>query len=124
MYFIIKGKVGIISSEGIHLATLGSGKNFGEMAILKEGDVRSASVQAETDVSVAMMSTYDFKKICDLYQSFKTIITQVVIKRKVQNMQTRQKVVERTKKLSSRTIGFGGSTPKNREEARLSRVAN
>ena len=34
MYFIIKGQVNVISSEGIHLATLSVGKNFGEMALL------------------------------------------------------------------------------------------
>lgn len=44
MYFIIKGQVNIISSEGIHLAEIGVGKNFGEMALLQEGSVRSATV--------------------------------------------------------------------------------
>jgi signal-transduction protein with cAMP-binding, CBS, and nucleotidyltransferase domain len=44
MYFIIKGQVSIISSQGIHLATLGIGKNFCEMALLEEGNVRTASV--------------------------------------------------------------------------------
>jgi len=44
MYFIIKGQVNIISSEGIHLAQIGVGKNFGEMALLQEGSVRSATV--------------------------------------------------------------------------------
>ena len=34
MYFIIKGNVNIISSEGLHLARIGVGKNFGEMALL------------------------------------------------------------------------------------------
>lgn len=85
MFFIIKGQVSVISPEGIPLAQLGPGKNFGEMAILKEGDVRSASIQADTDVSVAVMSTHDFKKICDLYTTFKIIIMQVVTQRKLEN---------------------------------------
>ena len=57
MYFVIKDLVNVISSEGIHLAQIGVGKNFGEMALLQEGNVRSATVQAATDVSVAIMST-------------------------------------------------------------------
>jgi len=88
MYFIIKGKVNIISSDGIHLAEIGEGKNFGEMALLKEGSVRSASVQAETDVSVAIMSTTDFNKICDLYPQFKEIILEVAEKRAKENKTT------------------------------------
>jgi len=44
MYFIIKGNVNIISSEGLHLAQIGVGKNFGEMALLQEANVRSATV--------------------------------------------------------------------------------
>ena len=60
MYFIVKGNCNVISKEGIHLAQIGLGKNFGEMALLEEGAVRSATVQAATDVSVAIMSTADF----------------------------------------------------------------
>jgi CRP-like cAMP-binding protein len=74
MYFIIKGQVNVISSEGIHLAQLSAGKNFGEMALLQEGGLRSASVQAMTDVSVAIMAKADFKKICEVYPNFKARI--------------------------------------------------
>ena len=93
MSFIIKGQVNIISSEGIHLAQIGVGKNFGEMALLQEGSVRSATVQAATDVSVAIMSTQDFQKICDVYPTFKDRIMEVVKKRNMQNKATIHKIV-------------------------------
>lgn len=96
MYFIIKGQVNIISSEGIHLAQIGVGKNFGEMALLQEGSVRSATVQAATDVSVAIMSTQDFQKICDVYPTFKDRIMEVVNKRNQQNKATINKIVKQT----------------------------
>lgn len=44
MYFIIKGGANVISSEGIHLAELKVGDNFGEMALLEKGNLRSATV--------------------------------------------------------------------------------
>ena len=99
MYFIIKGIVNIISSEGIHLAEMGEGKNFGEMALLQEGNVRSASVQAETDVSIAIMSTRDFNRICELYPRFKQIIVEVAEKRAIENRMTIRSIIAEQKKL-------------------------
>jgi CRP-like cAMP-binding protein len=72
------------------------------MAILKEGEVRSASVLAETDVSLAVMEINDFKKICDLYSSFKIIITTVVLKRKLENQSTINTAKEETRHLKGR----------------------
>lgn len=34
MFFIIKGLVNIIGANGVHLATIGAGANFGETALL------------------------------------------------------------------------------------------
>jgi NTE family protein len=78
MFFIVKGSASVISSKGIHLAKFEEGQNFGEMAIFKDGEVRSASVVADTDTSVAVMSSQDFNKICDLFSTFKMIIKEVV----------------------------------------------
>lgn len=63
------------------MATLGIGKNFGEMALLQEGNVRTATVQAATDISVAIMSTQDFTQICEVYPTFKMRMAEVVAKR-------------------------------------------
>jgi len=63
------------------------------MALLKEGCVRSASVQAETDVSIAIMSTRDFHKICDLYPRFKQIIVDVAENRAKENKTTIRAII-------------------------------
>jgi CRP-like cAMP-binding protein len=84
MYFIVKGQVNCISSEGIHLSQIGMGKIFGA-EILQKGSVRTSTIQAATDVSVAVMTTEDFLKICELYPSFKKRILQIVINRDQEN---------------------------------------
>ena len=94
MYFIVKGQVNIISADGIHLATIGAGENFGEMALLQDNNVRTASVQAETDVSVAIMNTEDFQKICELYPNFKQRIMDVVKKRSEANKDVYDQIVD------------------------------
>lgn len=71
MYFIVKGQVYVISDEGINLATLDKGKYFGEMALYTENKVRTASVRAATDISVAIMTNDDFDMICEVYPIFR-----------------------------------------------------
>lgn len=97
MYFIVKGQVDIISSDGIHLAQIGPGQNFGEMALLQEGNTRNATAQAATDVTMAIMQTEDFKKICDLYPSFRENIMKVVEQRKKENKDTIVEIVNTLK---------------------------
>ena len=96
MYFIIKGQVNCISREGIHLSQIGIGKIFGA-EILQKGSVRSTTIQAATDVSVAIMTTEDFLRICELYPSFKRRILQIVISREQENKVQINKVAEETK---------------------------
>jgi CRP-like cAMP-binding protein len=53
------------------------------MALLHDGSVRSATAQAATDVSVAIMSTRDFRLLCDVYPLFKQRITDLANRRKI-----------------------------------------
>lgn len=87
MYFIMKGLVKVFEPDGSVIAVLGKGHNFGEMALLKEDSVRNASILADTDVSVAILTIYDFKLICDLYPEFQEKIKQVVTKRQLLNQE-------------------------------------
>ncbi len=51
MYFIMKGEVRVVTSEGLTIATLGKHKHFGEMALLSDSiTVRRTSVIANTNV--------------------------------------------------------------------------
>ena len=66
LFFIARGEVKVLrEDEGkppIHLARLGGGSLFGEMALLS-ADPRSASVVCETDVDVLVLTREDVEKL-------------------------------------------------------------
>jgi signal-transduction protein with cAMP-binding, CBS, and nucleotidyltransferase domain len=70
MYFIMKGSVKVHEPDGSVRAVLYKGHNFGEMALVKKEGIRNSSVVAETDVSVAVLTSHDFGLICELYPEF------------------------------------------------------
>lgn len=57
-FIIIEGKA-IATREGVHLATLGPGSFFGELALL-DGGKRTATVVAETDMRLLVLSRREF----------------------------------------------------------------
>lgn len=81
MFFIISGRVVVISSEGVHLAVLSPGKYYGEMALVSDSLTRKASVRAITDLSCALMTKESFNEICSIYSVFKTKMLEVAEKR-------------------------------------------
>jgi len=70
MYFIMMGLAKVFDTDGTVIAILGKGHHFGEMALLRGNSVRNASVVADTDISVAILTIQDFQLICDLYPYF------------------------------------------------------
>jgi len=61
MYFIVKGCCRVQSVEGIELAILKRGQNFGEMGLLGEDNpLRQASVVTITKCSLAVLTKRDF----------------------------------------------------------------
>ena len=65
MYMIIEGEVEVIIEPGEPPKfTLGKGVLFGEMALLNPTpNVRTASIRAKTNVSLALLSIEDFQFI-------------------------------------------------------------
>jgi CRP/FNR family cyclic AMP-dependent transcriptional regulator len=61
---IIAGRAQV-TRGGKHLATLGPGDWFGEVALLDDRHVRTASVVAETDMSVEVVDIRDFNALLD-----------------------------------------------------------
>ena len=66
LYIIVAGHVDVRrgatnEADGRHIATLGPGEFFGEMALL-DGHARSASVFAMSDVVCMMLSRWDFQR--------------------------------------------------------------
>lgn len=69
MYFIHRGPVDIVSSEGRTLATLQPGSFFGEMALLTS-NARTATAQAADYCDLFVLSRMDFESVLSRYPSF------------------------------------------------------
>ena len=91
----MKGLVKVFQPDGSVIAVLGKGNNFGEMALIKDDTVRNASIMADTDISVAILTSYDFKLICELYPEFHQKIKQIVEKREKLNFENKKEKAER-----------------------------
>ena len=61
-YVILDGTVAV-GRDGQHLADLGRGDFFGEIAMLDDDHRRTASCTATTDVRVAVMATREFNEM-------------------------------------------------------------
>jgi CRP-like cAMP-binding protein len=61
LYFVIEGKVRV-HSGGVQLAVAGERQVFGEMAVL-DGELRSASISALSDLTLLRIHRDDFKEI-------------------------------------------------------------
>ena len=58
-FFIIVAGKATATRQGVHLATLGPGSFFGELALL-DGGTRTATVVAETDMRLLVLSRREF----------------------------------------------------------------
>jgi CRP-like cAMP-binding protein len=86
MYFIIEGKVDIVSANGDKLATLTEGKPLGEMALLDiNPSVRGASAICQTNMSLAVLSIEDFKFAMEMYPEFNKQVKLQAEKRQSEN---------------------------------------
>ena len=86
MFFIVKGFCKVIKEDGLELATLKQGQNFGEMALLDpKNPLRTASVLSLTKCSLAILTRADFEHIGEMYPAFKEKIFDLVRKRKMAN---------------------------------------
>lgn len=77
MYFIYKGKVDILSVEGVVLNHLTDGDYFGEVALVSK-ERRFATCKAATFCELFIMSRVDMEKIMHKYPEEKIKIIQCV----------------------------------------------
>ena len=76
MYLLLSGEVDVVrhnDGESLHLATLKPGQVFGEIGFIKE-TLRTADVQASTDVSVLR---FDYNKLKKDLKMFPNIIAKL-----------------------------------------------
>jgi CRP/FNR family transcriptional regulator, cyclic AMP receptor protein len=59
-FFVILDGTARVSQDGEDVARLSRGDYFGEMALI-DGDMRLASVHAESDLRCALMTTWNFR---------------------------------------------------------------
>jgi len=64
-FFIIADGTATVSRSGVRLAVLGPGSFFGEMALL-DGGCRTATVVADTDLSLFVFSPAEFRSLEDI----------------------------------------------------------
>jgi CRP-like cAMP-binding protein len=63
-FFIIDSGGAAVSSKGVHLATLGPGDYFGEIALI-DGGARSAMVTAATDLFCYGLTFWEFRPLVE-----------------------------------------------------------
>jgi voltage-gated potassium channel len=75
MYFIVKGKLNVFSKEGIHLAVIGDGDFFGEVALFNN-DPRNASVEAIEYCDLYILEKNEFNDVLCKYPEIANQIAQ------------------------------------------------
>lgn len=63
-FFVVVAGVGRVTREGRRVATLEAGDSFGEMALL-DGGARNATVVAETEMELLVLTRPQFVKMLD-----------------------------------------------------------
>lgn len=65
MFFIMSGEVEVETKDGHRIATMGENMHFGEMSLLSEVvSVRSTSVIAKSNLTLAVLNIENFRLIC------------------------------------------------------------
>jgi CRP/FNR family cyclic AMP-dependent transcriptional regulator len=79
MYVVIKGEVSV-TLKGKHLATAGAGEIVGEMALISS-DIRSATVTAKTDCTLAVIDQSSFEALIRHVPEFSMHVMNVLVER-------------------------------------------
>lgn len=80
MYFIVRGKVRILSDTDNTLNILEDGAYFGEICLLTD-DRRTATVQALTACDLCTLTKVDFEKVIEEFPELRTVFEEKAIKR-------------------------------------------
>jgi voltage-gated potassium channel len=80
LFMIHAGRVEIETATGKHIASLGEGAVFGEIALISEGP-RNATAKSATYCDLYALPKEDFSKIVETYPEFKTHLQDIMEKR-------------------------------------------
>jgi CRP/FNR family transcriptional regulator, cyclic AMP receptor protein len=62
-FFVILGGEATVTVDGAEKRTLGAGDYFGEIALLSQEAIRSATVTAKTDLELAGLTSWQFRPL-------------------------------------------------------------
>ena len=79
-FFLIDSGEAAVSSKGVHVATLGPGDYFGEIALI-DGGPRSATVTAATDLVCYGLTFWEFRPLIERNGAIAWKLLQVLAKR-------------------------------------------
>ena len=79
-FFLIESGEAAVSSKGVHLATLGAGDHFGEIALI-DGGPRSATVTAATDLVCYGLTFWEFRPLVERNGALAWKLLQALAKR-------------------------------------------
>ena len=91
MYFVMEGVVKVRTKMNVELNRLHKGSFFGEIAVIKPTpDVRLASVIAENNVALAVLSLKDYREISGMFPEFAENVLKQAAERENMNRSTFQ----------------------------------
>jgi CRP-like cAMP-binding protein len=79
-FFLIDSGEAAVSSKGVHVATLGPGNYFGEIALI-DGGPRSATVTAVTDLVCYGLTFWEFRPLIERNGAIAWKLLQALAKR-------------------------------------------
>jgi CRP-like cAMP-binding protein len=79
-FFLIESGEAAVSSRGVHLATLGAGDHFGEIALI-DGGPRSATVTAASDLVCYGLTFWEFRPLVERNGALAWKLLQALAKR-------------------------------------------
>ena len=80
-FFVIADGTARVESHGQRRGTLESGASFGEIALLEDGGLRSATVVAESPLRVFGLTTWQFTPLLEQHPSIAVKIARILARR-------------------------------------------
>ena len=86
MYFLRSGQVGVYDGEGRRISSIGEGGFFGEIALLHDQCIRTATIVCLSGCDMFVLSRRDLDKVCSRFPEERSKISLVADRRTAQDL--------------------------------------